>query len=128
MFLLIAWMTLAEPAAAPFPERTPALIEDCLANALETDGVSETDDSHKYLCVGEPAERFWSFLERAGIEPWEQDAGDEGVWLSRDFPLGACFKRTRMADGTGAKDGLSCSIWIPRRVAPTSGDHSAAEH
>lgn len=87
-----------------------------------------TADSHKYLCVGEPAERFWAFLAHARIEPWEQDAGAEGVWLSRDFPLGACFKRTRMADGTKAATGLSCSIWIPRRPASASIDQGAPEH
>jgi hypothetical protein len=50
----------------------------------------------------------------AKIDSYEQDAGKDGRWLSRDFPLGACFKRVRMADGTGASTGLSCTIWIPR--------------
>ena len=114
MLLLIASMLLADPAPAAFPERTPGLIEACLANAVETGEVSETDDSHKYMCTGEAAERFWAFLEKAKVEPYEQDAGADGHWLSRDFPLGGCFKRVRMADNSRFKAGLSCSIWIPR--------------
>ncbi len=115
MLLVIASILLADPAPAGFPERTPALIEACLTNAIETGEVSETDDSHKYMCSGEPAERFWTFLEKARVESYEQDAGAEGHWLSRDFPLGGCFKRLRMADGSRAKTGLSCSVWIPRQ-------------
>jgi len=114
MLLLIASMALADPAPAAFPERTPGLIEACLADALETGQVSDTDDSHKYICGGDAAERFWAFLEKAKIEPWEQDVGEDGYWLSRGFPLGGCFKRTRMADGSPAKSGLSCTVWIPR--------------
>jgi hypothetical protein len=116
MFLLIASMVLTDPAPAVFPERVPGLIEACLANAAEAGEVSETDDSHKYICTGEAAERFWTFLERANVHSYEQNAGDEGYWLSRDFPLGGCFKRIRMADGSPATTGLSCSIWIPRPV------------
>ena len=114
MLLIIASMALADPAPAAFPERTPALIEACLANAIAEGQVSETDDSHKYMCLGEAAERFWRFLEKARIKAYEQDVGEDGVWLSRDFPLGGCFKRVRMADGSAATTGLSCSIWIPR--------------
>lgn len=119
MLLLIASMLLAEPAPAAFPERTPGLIAACLANAVETGQVSDTDDSHKYMCTGEAAERLWTFLEKAKVEAYEQDVGEEGIWLSRDFPLGGCFKRTRLADGSRAKEGLSCSVWIPR---PPSDD------
>ena len=114
MLLLIVSMVLADPAPAAFPERTPGLIEACLANAVETGEVSETDDSHKYMCTGEAAERFWTFLEEVKVEAYEQDVGEDGVWLSRDFPLGGCFKRLRLADGTRTKTGLSCSVWIPR--------------
>ena len=114
MLLLIASIALADPARAAFPERTPGLIEACLANAVEEGLVSETDDSHKYMCLGEAAERFWTFLEKAKVRAYEQDADEEGHWLSRDFPLGGCFKRIRMADGSPVKKGLSCSIWIPR--------------
>ena len=113
MLLLIASMALAQPAPAAFPERSPGLIEACLANAVEFGGVSETEDSHKYMCTGEAAERLWSFLEKAKIDSYEQDV-PEGRWLSRDFPLGGCFKRTRMPDGSLATEGLSCTIWIPR--------------
>jgi hypothetical protein len=114
MLLLIASMFPAEPAPAAFPERTPGLIEACLANAVETGEVSDTDDSHKYMCGGEAAERLWTFLVKAKVEASEQDVGDEGRWLSRYFPLGGCFKRSRLADGSRSKTGLSCSIWIPR--------------
>ena len=114
MSLLIASLFLAEPTPAAFPERTPGLIEACLANAVEEGQVSDTDDSHKYMCTGEAAERFWAFLEKAKVESYEQDVGEEGHWLSRDFPLGGCFKRIRMADGSRATAGLSCTVWIPR--------------
>ena len=117
MLLLIASIFLANPAPSAFPERTPGLIEACLTDAIEMEYVSETEDSHKYMCTGEAAERFWAFLKKAKIKPYEQDVGEEGHWLSRDFPLGACFKRVRMADGSPLKPGLSCSIWIPRAKA-----------
>ena len=119
MLLMIA-MTLA--AAAPFPERTPGMIEQCLAEAIETGAVDVTVDSHKYICSGDVAEHFWAFLADARIETFEQDVGPEGVWLGRDFPLGACFKRTRLADGSRATDGLSCTIWIPRLAEPVGKD------
>jgi hypothetical protein len=114
MFLLIASLLLAPSAPADFPERAPALIEACLVEAVAEDRVSETENRHKYICAGPAAERFWAFLEQANVQPWEQDTGADGRWLSRGFPLGGCFKRIRMADGSPATDGLSCSIWIPR--------------
>ena len=113
--LLITSMVLASAAPAAFPERTPVLIEACLDNAVETGEVSKTDDSHKYMCTGEAAERFWTFLEKAKVRASEQDTGKEGVWLSRYFPLGGCFKRVRLADGARTTTGLSCSVWIPRQ-------------
>jgi hypothetical protein len=113
MLLLIA-MTLAEPLVASFPERTPVLIEACLEAAVETGQVTVTEDSHKYICAGEAAENFWSFLEAAKLESYEQDAGSTGHWLGREFPLGGCFKRVRLADGSRASSGLSCTVWIPR--------------
>ncbi len=116
MMLLIATIVLADPAPAAFPEQTPGMIAACLASAIEEGEVSDTDDSHKYMCTGEAAERFWAFLEAADIEAYEQDAGEEGYWLSREFPLGGCFRRTRMADGSAATTGLSCTVWIPRPV------------
>jgi hypothetical protein len=114
MILLIASMALAEPQAAPFPERAPGLIQACLEKAVEMREVSITEASHKYICSGEAAEQFWAFLEEAKIESYEQDAGSSGHWLSREFPLGGCFKRTRLADGTRTTTGLSCTVWIPR--------------
>jgi hypothetical protein len=114
MLLMIASMVLADPEPAPFPERVPGLIQACLANAIEIGEVSETDDSHKYMCGGDAAQRFWVFLERANVRAFEQDAGEDGFWLTRLFPLGGCFKQIRRADGTPAAGGLSCSIWIPR--------------
>jgi hypothetical protein len=114
---LIASMALVAPASAAFPERAPGLIEACLAEAVEEGGVSVTEDSHKYICGGRSALRLWTFLKRAKIEATEQDVGPEGRWLSRYFPLGGCFKRTRLADGSPTTTGLSCSIWIPRPVS-----------
>ena len=113
MLLLTALISLAEAGPAAFPERVPGMIEACLLEAVETGEVSDTDDSHKYLCSGEAAEQLWSFLENARLESHEQDV-PEGRWLGRDFPLGGCFKRVRMPDGSTATTGLSCSIWIPR--------------
>ena len=107
-------MLLAELPAAPFPERAPGLMEECLLNAVATSDVDLTESSHKYICSGQPAERLWAFLEDAKVVAYEQDAGAEGHWLSREFPMGGCFKRTRMADGSPAASGLSCTIWIPR--------------
>jgi hypothetical protein len=114
MYLLIAAMALAQPAPVAFPERSPGLIAACLADAVAQGQVSDVDDSRRYLCVGEAAQRLWTFLEQANVSSYVQDTGEEGHWLSRDFPLGGCFKRTRMADGTPATTGLSCSIWVPR--------------
>jgi hypothetical protein len=112
--LLIASLALAASAPAAFPERTPGLIEACLADAIQSGEVGDTEDSHKYICSGEVAQRLWAFLEKARIRSYEQDVGEEGHWLGREFPLGACFKRIRLADGSPAKTGLSCTIWIPR--------------
>ena len=111
-------LTLALLSAQPeaFPERTPGMIEACLEAAVASGSVSQTEDSHKYICGGEAAARLWQYLEDAKIESWEQDTEDEGRWLSRGFPLGGCFKRVRKADGTAATGGLSCTVWIPRPV------------
>ena len=114
MLPLIAFMALAQSEPRPFPERMPGLMQDCLVEAIAEGNVSETEDSHKYMCSGEAAERFWAFLVQATVHSWMQDAGADGHWLSRGFPLGGCFKRIRMPDGSPAQDGLSCSIWIPR--------------
>ena len=112
--ILASLLLVPAEADKPFPEGSPALIEACLRNAADAEEVSETDDGTKFLCVGEPAEHLWAFLEKAKIASWEQDTGKDGIWLSRSFPLGGCFKRFRNADGSVATSGLSCSIWIPR--------------
>lgn len=114
MILLLASLVFADPDAASFPEHTPGLIEACLENAVEAQVVDITENSHKYICTGQSAETLWKFLEDAKIEAWDQDAGAEGHWRTRKFPLGACFKRIRTADGTPAATALSCTIWIPR--------------
>jgi hypothetical protein len=93
----------------------PALMEACLADAVAAGDVTDTEDSHKYICGGDPAKQLWAFLERAKIHSYEQDT-PEGRWLSREFPLGGCFKRIRLPDGTPASSGLSCTIWVPRMV------------
>jgi hypothetical protein len=112
--LLIAAIAFAEPAASEFPERTPQMIEECILDAVEKTQVEDVKESHKYICSGPPAERFWTFLETAKIASYEQDAGPDGHWLSREFPMGGCFKRLRTAEGAPATKGLSCTIWIPR--------------
>lgn len=110
------WLLLAALAAeTEFPERTPALIESCLNEAVASNEVSKTDEAHKYICSGQVAEELWNYLEKENIESWEQTT-ENGVWSSREFPLGGCFKRTRNVDGSAASDGLSCTIWIPRAV------------
>ncbi len=98
-----------------FPEKVPGMIEACLMDAVGAGDVTDTKDSHKYICAGDAAAGLWAFLEKAKIPPYEQDT-PEGRWLGREFPLGACFKRTRMPDGTAASEGLSCTIWVPRIV------------
>jgi hypothetical protein len=111
---MMIWLLLAVSAAETvFPERTPAMIESCLNAAVTSNEVSETDDAHKYICMGQVAEDLWSYLEKHNVEAWEQTT-DNGVWLSREFPLGGCFKRIRHLDGSAASDGLSCTIWVPR--------------
>ena len=119
MFAALACVAGSGASAAqdrPFAERSLGLVEDCLEAAVADadDMVSETDDSHKYMCIGEPAERLWAFLGTAGGSKWVQQTEEEGTWDSRGFPLGGCFRRIRNDDGTPATDGLSCSIWIPR--------------
>jgi hypothetical protein len=77
--------------------------------------VTDTEDSHKYICANNTAGRLWELLERAQVHSYEQDT-PEGRWLSRDFPMGGCFKRIMLPDGQHANSGLSCTIWIPRPV------------
>lgn len=113
--LVMAATTVTTPA---FPEKMPALIENCLNGAVIDKDVRKTDDSYKYICAGEAAQKLWEFLEAAKIETFEQTPkGDVGRWLSRVFPLGGCFKRLSDGDNAPTPEGLSCTIWIPRKAS-----------
>lgn len=114
--LLIAAAAAAEPS---FPEQMPGMIERCIQSAIEEQETAEEERAHKYMCTGEAASRLWSWLEQAKLPSWEQDTSREGRWLSRGFPLGACFRRIRDAEGRVSETGLSCSIWIPRAAPPS---------
>lgn len=114
---LLALFLTAAAADPPFPERVPGLIEACLTRAVTTGMVSEEPEKHKYICNGAPAQALWDWLEAAKLPSWEQDV-PEGRWLSRQFPLGGCFKRVRGADGAAPAPGLSCTVWIPRPQPP----------
>lgn len=113
--ILASAFLLAASDARDFPEQLPGLMEACLADAVSAGDETDTKDSHKYICAGEPAERLWRFLEHAKVRAFEQDTA-EGRWSSREFPLGGCFKRVRMPDGRPSDTGLSCTIWVPRVV------------
>jgi len=115
MLILAAALLLADRDRAIFPEQLPGLMEACLETAVAAGDVTDTEDSHKYICAGDTAARLWEFLERAKVSSYEQDV-PEGRWLSRDFPLGGCFKRIRLPNGEPATDGLSCTIWVPRPI------------
>jgi hypothetical protein len=114
--LLIWGLVAAAPTAgdALFPERTPGMIEACLIGAVSDGRVSKEKDRYKYICAGDLAGQLWQFLESAQVASWEQTV-DGGIWQSRAFPLGACFKRIRNEDGSEPASGLSCTIWIPRK-------------
>ena len=116
MLLPVIALLVADPSASDFPEQVPGLIEACLASAVAADAVTDTEDSHKYICGGDTAARLWAFLERAKRRTYEQDTPDEGRWLTREFPLGACFKQIRRPDGVTGGNGLSCTIWVPRPI------------
>jgi hypothetical protein len=100
MLILAAALILADGAATAFPERVPALMEACLTAAVAAGDVTDTAESYKYICAGETAAGLWKFLEHAKVRPYEQDT-PEGRWLSREFPLGGCFKRVPLPDGSG---------------------------
>jgi hypothetical protein len=109
------WILLAVLATdTSFPERSPGMIEACINEAIASDLVSTDDYDHKYICGNEAAQELWDFLEDVNVESFEQTT-ENGVWLSRSFPLGGCFKRVRNVDGSVANTGLSCTIWIPFR-------------
>ncbi|GLR47578.1 hypothetical protein [Sphingomonas astaxanthinifaciens] len=113
MVVLLAAALAADPAPLPFPEQMPGLIEQCLADAVANGAVTSPKGEHKYICSGPAAEGLWSFLESRRIVTWEQRPKGEDTWLSREFPLGGCFKRIAMKDGAPLRPGLSCTIWIP---------------
>ena len=115
MMILAVALLLADSDKPAFPEQVPGLVKACLATAIAAGEVTDTDESHKYICAGDTAARFWTFLESAKVRAYEQDT-PEGRWLSREFPLGGCFKRVRSPDGQAASGGLSCTIWVPRPV------------
>ncbi len=112
---------LAAAVDKPFPEQMPGFMEMCLGEAIAAGYVSDTEESHKYICAGEAADKLWAFLQRHKIESYEQDT-PEGKWLSREFPLGGCFKRVRMPDGGPLVEGLSCTIWVPRSKGQAAPD------
>jgi hypothetical protein len=111
--LIFPLALLAAAADKPFPEQVPVLMEACLSEAIDAGQVRDTEESHKYICAGGAADKLWAFLERHKVQSYEQDT-PEGKWLSREFPLGGCFKRVRMPDGGPLVEGLSCTIWVPR--------------
>ncbi|HJO64344.1 MAG TPA: hypothetical protein QF469_03300 [Sphingomonas sanguinis] len=111
--LIFPLALLAAAIEKPFPEQVPVLMEACLGEAIDAGRVRDTEESHKYICAGEAADKLWAFLERHKVQSYEQDT-PEGKWLSREFPLGGCFKRVRMPDGGPLVEGLSCTIWVPR--------------
>ena len=113
IMLILPFALLSAAIDKPFPEQMPVFMEACLGEAVDAGYVSDTEESHKYICAGKAADNLWAFLERYRIESYEQDT-PEGKWLGREFPLGGCFKRVRMPDGGPLVPGLSCTIWVPR--------------
>ncbi len=113
ILLMTVNLAAAEIAEDPvYREKMPEMMEACLEAAVDQERVTQTDTDHKYICDGHPAEELWQFLEAANIPSYEQQA-DAGTWLSREFPLGGCFKLLSNDDGSDA-NGLSCTLWIPR--------------
>lgn len=126
MLILAIALLAADQDATAFPEQIPALMEACLTDAVASGEVTDTEDSHKYICADDAAARLWAFLERAKIHSYEQET-PEGRWLSREFPLGGCFKRVRFPDGKPANSGLSCTIWVPRVIGDAAASKPAAQ-
>lgn len=105
-----SWIFLAALASeAAFPERTPGMIKACIVEAISSDTMSKEGNDYKYICGDETAQQLWDYLENAKIEASEQTT-ENGVWSSRYFPLGGCFKRVRNVDGSSAVSGLSCTV------------------
>lgn len=119
MILLAAAAAAQSPVEGAPAEPTLGMVEACLADAVQERRVTKADEdgegrTWKYICDGEAAEVMWNHLASLDVKSWEQTV-ESGTWLSRDFPMGGCFRRIRNPDGTEATSGLSCSIWIPRR-------------
>jgi hypothetical protein len=90
------WFALVAMAAEPlFPERMPNLMESCVYEAVASEEVSEDGKDYKYICSGQSAKDIWDYLEAAKIESWEQTT-ENGIWLSRDFPMGDASKESAM--------------------------------
>lgn len=115
MLILSVALLLVSADKPAFPEKVPGMIEECLTSAIAAGDVTDTDESHKYICAGDVAKQLWDFLETERLSSYEQDT-PQGRWLGREFPLGGCFKRVKMPDGQAASGGLSCTIWVPRPV------------
>jgi hypothetical protein len=113
MLILSVALFLVSADKPAFPEKVPVMIEECLTSAIAAGDVTDTDESHKYICAGDAAKQLWDFLETERLSSYEQDT-PQGRWLGREFPLGGCFKRVKMPDGQAASGGLSCTIWVPR--------------
>jgi hypothetical protein len=115
--MLLALILAAAAPEGDFPEQVPGMVEACLMAAIADEAVTEEAENHKYICTDAPARDLWDYLERTKVESWEQDTPAEGRWLSRAFPMGACFKQLVDEHGKPATDGLSCSVWVPRPPA-----------
>lgn len=113
--VLAAAVAVQTHAAKPYPEPTMALVEACLADAVANNEVSEEQGAWKYICGDAPARALWNHLEALKIEPWEQ-VRSQGTWQTRTFPLGGCFRRVKDPEGRPTDIGLSCSVWVPRKV------------
>ncbi len=112
--LLAAAAATQSPPEQPYPEPTIGMVEACLHSAVERDLVTKEDGRWKYMCTGQAAEALWNHLEALKRDSWEQVV-PEGTWLSREFPLGGCFRRVKNPDGSAATSGLSCTVWVPRK-------------
>ena len=113
LHVLLALAAASPDDDPPFAEPTPALIERCIENAIATKTVTFQQAKIRYICDDRVAQPFWDHLVALNTAHFEQHAGSDGWWDSREFPMGGCFKQTRQEDGS-AGTGLSCTVWILR--------------